>query len=152
MGRRHRSRGQSATEYMMVISVIVIAVVGAAYVFVAPFREGVEDLGRDVSQILAVGDIGGVGRGGTNSGLSNGGSSGLDPGSQAAGGGSFGNGAAADPSSPSMAPGDAGFANGGFSGMSGNPRGLGQPMDSSTNTAPAPNDGTANGGPGAAPP
>ena len=47
-----RRRGQAATEYMMVVSVIVIAVVGAAYAFVPTFQVGVEELGHDVSEIL----------------------------------------------------------------------------------------------------
>lgn len=51
--RRHR--GQTATEYMMVVSVVVIAVVGAAYAFVPTFQTGVNELGFDVSHILAKG-------------------------------------------------------------------------------------------------
>lgn len=51
--RRHnRLRAQTATEYMMVLSVIVIAVVGAAYAFVPTFQIGVNELGYDVSSIL----------------------------------------------------------------------------------------------------
>jgi Flp pilus assembly pilin Flp len=53
--------GQTATEYMLLISVIVIAVVAAAYVFIQPFQDGVEDLAKDVSSILAGGKIGDVG-------------------------------------------------------------------------------------------
>ena len=52
---------------MLVVSVIVIAVVAAAYVFVPSFGQGVEKLGQDVRQILSMGDIGGVGRGGGSS-------------------------------------------------------------------------------------
>lgn len=48
----NRRRGQAATEYMMVVSVLVIAVVGAAYAFVPTFQVGVEELGHDVSEIL----------------------------------------------------------------------------------------------------
>ena len=33
--------GQTATEYMLIVSVIVIAVVAAAYVFVPTFKDGV---------------------------------------------------------------------------------------------------------------
>jgi len=58
--RRARG-GQTATEYMLLISVIVIAVVAAAYVFVDPFSSGVDALARDVSQILATGDVTGTG-------------------------------------------------------------------------------------------
>ena len=58
--RRPRG-GQTATEYMLLISVIVIAVVAAAYVFLDPFTAGVDALARDVSQILATGDPTGTG-------------------------------------------------------------------------------------------
>lgn len=132
-----RARGQTGTEYMLVVSVIVIAVVGAAYVFVPRFEEGVNELGRDVSQLLATGDVGGIGHGGTNAnasvpktspgptssneGISNGGTGLL---------------------------GDGGIANGGFSGMHGN-NGLGQPPAVNGATAPS---GMANGGGSATPP
>jgi Flp pilus assembly pilin Flp len=49
--------GQTATEYMLIISVVVIAVVAAAYKFVPLFQEGVEKLGQDVKQILSDGQI-----------------------------------------------------------------------------------------------
>jgi len=53
-----RSRsGQSTVEYMMLISVVVIAIVAAAYAFLDPFEKGVEKLGNDVSNTLATGDI-----------------------------------------------------------------------------------------------
>ena len=54
--------GQTATEYMLIISVIVIAVVAAAYVFIDPFRQGVQKLAEDVSTILDTGKIGGQGQ------------------------------------------------------------------------------------------
>ena len=57
----NRKRGQTATEYMMVVSVVVIAVVGAAYAFVPTFQTGVNELGYDVSAILS---NGGSARGG----------------------------------------------------------------------------------------
>lgn len=44
--------GQTATEYMLVISVIVVAVVAAGYLFVPEFQKGVAQLGQDVSVIL----------------------------------------------------------------------------------------------------
>lgn len=44
--------GQTATEYMLIISVVVIAVVGAAYAFVPAFQQGVAQLGADVADIL----------------------------------------------------------------------------------------------------
>lgn len=45
-------RGQSSTEYMLLVSVVVIAVVAAAYAFVPSFQAGVFDLSNDVSSIL----------------------------------------------------------------------------------------------------
>lgn len=53
--------GQSTVEYMLLISVIVIAIVAAAYVFLEPFQKGVEALAQDVSSILDSGKIGEVG-------------------------------------------------------------------------------------------
>jgi len=53
--------GQSTVEYMLLISVIVIAIVAAAYVFVEPFRQGVLDLANDVKRILSDGKIGRIG-------------------------------------------------------------------------------------------
>ncbi|RMF59327.1 MAG: hypothetical protein D6743_16505 [Calditrichaeota bacterium] len=53
--------GQTATEYMLIISVIVIAVVAAAYVFIDPFRKGVQNLANDVQTILKGGVINGEG-------------------------------------------------------------------------------------------
>ena len=53
--------GQSTVEYMLLISVIVIAIVAAAYVFIEPFKQGVEDLAKDVKKILSDGKIGRVG-------------------------------------------------------------------------------------------
>ena len=53
--------GQSTVEYMLLISVIVIAIVAAAYVFVPAFEAGVNDLANDVKKILSDGKIGRVG-------------------------------------------------------------------------------------------
>src|SRR5271170_2306064 len=53
--------GQTATEYMLIISVVVIAVVAAAYTFVPTFQSGVQDLANDVKTILAHGKIGSAG-------------------------------------------------------------------------------------------
>ena len=66
MFRRLRAKrslvsGQTGTEYMLVISVIVIAVVGAAYGFVPSFRAGVEGLAFDVVDGLKRGYIRNVG-------------------------------------------------------------------------------------------
>lgn len=49
--------GQTATEYMLIISVVVIAVVAAAYKFVPLFSQGVDKLGQDVKQILSTGEL-----------------------------------------------------------------------------------------------
>lgn len=40
---------------MMVVSVVVIAVVGAAFAFIPTFQTGVNELGYDVSAILSKG-------------------------------------------------------------------------------------------------
>lgn len=53
--------GQATVEYMLLISVIVIAIVAAAYVFIKPFQQGVEKLAADVSSILDSGKIGSTG-------------------------------------------------------------------------------------------
>lgn len=54
-------KGQTATEYMLLISVIVIAIVAAAYVFIKPFQDGVQALANDIKEILDSGKIGTVG-------------------------------------------------------------------------------------------
>ena len=61
MRLRNSRKGQSTTEYMLLLSVIVIAIVAAAYVFISPFRDGVNALALDVSQILSTGDVTGTG-------------------------------------------------------------------------------------------
>lgn len=53
--------GQSTVEYMLLISVIVIAIVAAAYVFIDPFKQGVQNLAEDIKKILSDGKIGRVG-------------------------------------------------------------------------------------------
>jgi Flp pilus assembly pilin Flp len=55
--------GQTATEYMLLVSVVVIAVVAAAYVFVPQFQQGVQKLASDVSTILDGGCINGCAAG-----------------------------------------------------------------------------------------
>ena len=52
---KRRVLGQSGSEYMMVISVVTIAVVGAAYMFVPQFHQGTLALGNDVKDILGTG-------------------------------------------------------------------------------------------------
>ncbi len=61
MFARRARGGQSTTEYMILISVIVIALVAAAYVFIDPFREGVQNLALDISEILDTGEVVGTG-------------------------------------------------------------------------------------------
>lgn len=58
----NEEEGQTATEYMLIISVIVVAVVAAAYLFLDPFREGVQEVANDVRTILDKGKIGGEGQ------------------------------------------------------------------------------------------
>ncbi len=53
--------GQSTVEYMLLISVIVIAIVAAAYIFIPTFEEGVKALAEDVKSILDTGKIGSTG-------------------------------------------------------------------------------------------
>ena len=57
-----RQRGQTGTEYMLVISVIVVSVVGGSYAFVPPFQEGVNRLGYDIKETLGTGSFRGQGR------------------------------------------------------------------------------------------
>lgn len=81
---RRRVLGQSGSEYMMVISVVTIAVVGAAYAFVPQFRDGTVNLGNDVKDLLGTGSSSdrGVGSSANGAGDSTGGeSSGGDDGS-----------------------------------------------------------------------
>jgi uncharacterized protein (UPF0333 family) len=54
-------RGQSTVEYMLLISVIVIAIVAAAYIFVPTFQQGVDNLAMDIKDILSSGEILGTG-------------------------------------------------------------------------------------------
>jgi Flp pilus assembly pilin Flp len=61
MSLLQEEEGQSTVEYMLLISVIVIAIVAAAYVFIDPFKQGVLDLANDVKRILSDGKIGRVG-------------------------------------------------------------------------------------------
>lgn len=42
-------RGQSATEYMLVIAVVVIGLVAAASHFIPTFNDAIRDLGQNVS-------------------------------------------------------------------------------------------------------
>lgn len=50
--------GQGATEYMLIIGVIVLAILFAAYQFVPIFEEGVKDLAERVKRVLMGGKEG----------------------------------------------------------------------------------------------
>lgn len=63
-----RSRGQGSSELMLVISVVTLTVVASASTLVPLFRSGVENLGRDVANILGSGSVGGIGGGGSSGG------------------------------------------------------------------------------------
>jgi len=57
---------------MMLISVVVIAIVAAAYVFIPIFEDGVEDLAQDVEFSISTGHtVGSDGGGGNRGGGSN---------------------------------------------------------------------------------
>lgn len=58
--RRHR-RGQSTTEYFLIISVVVVGMIVAAYFFLPNFRRGMQGMSRDVRQVLASGSASGSG-------------------------------------------------------------------------------------------
>ena len=63
-GRRSRlvEAGQTATEFMLVISVITIATAGATYYFLGengPWAEGFDDFNGDLQQQIDRGYIGG---------------------------------------------------------------------------------------------
>jgi hypothetical protein len=57
-----RQRGQTGSEYMMVISAVVVAIVGGSYAFVPPFQDGVKQLGYDIKETLRTGSFRGQGR------------------------------------------------------------------------------------------
>lgn len=61
MKGRARIKGQAATEYMLLISVVVVAVVAASYNYVPAFQVAVFNLGERVQLVLDTGTIGGVG-------------------------------------------------------------------------------------------
>lgn len=50
-------QGQTATEYMLLISVVVIAIVATAYQFSPVFATAVQDLAADILLILDTGKI-----------------------------------------------------------------------------------------------
>ncbi len=53
-------RGATATESLLIVSVVGIGVVSAGYAFVETFETGVANMGLDVARILRSGEIGGV--------------------------------------------------------------------------------------------
>lgn len=59
LAKNSKVAGQTGTEYMLIISVVVIAVVAAAYTYVPEFQAGVETLGTKVMTILDKGCING---------------------------------------------------------------------------------------------
>lgn len=61
-----KTKGQTATEYMLLISVVVIACVAAAYTYIPKFEQGVLQLGTKVMTILDDGCINGCYQGGRN--------------------------------------------------------------------------------------
>lgn len=89
MPARGGERGQTATEYMLVISVIVIALIAGAYVFVPQFKSGVQTLSEDVKQMLATGSYGNV-QGVARDGMSTGGGAQPQPPPNTGGGGVMG--------------------------------------------------------------
>lgn len=48
-------KGQTTTEYMLIIGVIVAAILAAAYVFVDPFKQGVQTLATNIQTTLSAG-------------------------------------------------------------------------------------------------
>ncbi len=54
-------RGQSTVEYMLVIAVLVVAMVVAAYTFVGPFAQGYSGMTDDVGIVLTSGTRDGSG-------------------------------------------------------------------------------------------
>lgn len=58
---KRRLSGQTGSEYMLVISAVVIAVVGSSFVFVPKFRDGTKVLGSNVRHVLSTGSFAGLG-------------------------------------------------------------------------------------------
>ena len=48
-------RGQSTVEWMLIVAMIVVGLVVAAYAFVPGFQRGVRELGTDVTSLFAQG-------------------------------------------------------------------------------------------------
>ena len=58
---RPSRRGQSTVEYMLVVSVLAIALVAAAYAFLGSFSEGYEAMTDDAGTVLKSGTQDGSG-------------------------------------------------------------------------------------------
>jgi Flp pilus assembly pilin Flp len=56
-----RRSGQSMVEYMLYISVILIALAAAAYAIVGPLKAGYEDMADDASKVYTNGTASGSG-------------------------------------------------------------------------------------------
>jgi len=56
---RLTTKGQSTVEYMLVISVIVIALCFAAQAFVTPLKEGLNAMSVDTTSMVDEGYVGG---------------------------------------------------------------------------------------------
>ena len=54
-------RGQSTVEYMLVIAVLVVALLVAAYAFVGPFSQGYRSMTNDAGVVLKSGTRNGSG-------------------------------------------------------------------------------------------
>jgi len=54
-------RGQSTVEYLLVASVVVIAMVVAGYAFLGPFEQGFEAMTDDAGNVLSSGTRDGSG-------------------------------------------------------------------------------------------
>ncbi len=54
-------RGQSTVEWMLIVAMIVVGLVVAAYAFVPGFQRGVRELGTDVTSLFAQGESDGSG-------------------------------------------------------------------------------------------
>lgn len=58
---RRARRGQSTVEYVLIIAVLVIGLLVAAYAFVPGFSQGVDGLGDDVEGLFGAGTQNGSG-------------------------------------------------------------------------------------------
>ena len=51
-------RGQATTEWMLLLSVLVIAVVAVGYGLAATFADDMDSLGRAAGEVYTTGDLG----------------------------------------------------------------------------------------------